>query len=136
MLLFLKRLFLVVTVATLAQTTFGFALLGPRDTWQINALGYDPQADGGDLGGPKNLGEEWRWTLPRITYAFDVSFLDYFGTNGVNAVEDAIFLFNREMTDLSNLSDAQLRAKPLDTKRVHQTAQALGLLDLKSFTMG
>lgn len=136
MLLFFKRLMLVVTAALLTHSAFGFALLGPRDTWQTSVLGYDPQADGGDLGGPKNLGEEWRWTIPTITYAYDFSFLDYFGTNGVQAIEDAIFLFNREMHNFDALTDDQLRAKPLDTKRIHQTAQALGILDLKSYTMG
>jgi hypothetical protein len=127
---------LVATVALLAQTTFGFALLGPRDTWQINTLGYDPQGDLGDLGGPKNLGEEWRWVLPEITYAFDPSFINFFGTNGVQAIEDAIFLFNKDMTNFSQMTDADLRRKPRDTKRIHSTAQALGVLDLKSAAMG
>src|SRR4051812_48988700 len=137
MLLFLKRLMLVVTAALLVQTTFGFALLGPRDTWQVSALGYDPQGDLGDLGGPKNLGEEWRWTYPEITYAFDDTFINYFGVNGIQAVEDAINLYNRELTNsLQRLSDDDLRRKPRDTKRVHPTAQALGVLDLKSYTMG
>src|SRR5438270_5018632 len=117
MLLFLKRLVLVVAAALLMQTTFGFALLGPRDTWQTSALGYDPQGDLGDLGGPKNLGEEWRWVLPAIRYAFDASFIDLFGTNGVNAVEEAIALFNKEMRGFNSMTDAQLRAKPLDTRR-------------------
>lgn len=126
------------TVAlALCQTSHGFALLGPHDTWQIAALGYDPQSDDGDLGGPKNLGEEWRWILPRITYAYDPSFIDFFGTNGINAIEEAIFLFNREMTNnFSTMTDAQLQTKPLDTRRIHQTAQALGVLDLKSAAMG
>jgi hypothetical protein len=137
MLLFLKRLMLVVAAALLVQTTFGFALLGPRDTWQINNLGYDPQGDNGDLGGPKNLGEEWRWTYSPITYAFDDTFINYFGTNGIAAVEQAIGLFNRELTNsLMAMSDDELRRKPLDTKRIHPTAQALGVLDLKSYTMG
>jgi hypothetical protein len=137
MLLFLKRLMVVIAAALLVQTTFGFALLGPRDTWQANNLGYDPQGDNGDLGGPKNLGEEWRWTYSPITYAFDDTFINYFGTNGIAAVEDAIALYNRELTNsLAGMTDAQLRAKPLDTKRVHPTAQALGVLDMKSYTMG
>jgi hypothetical protein len=137
MLLFFKRILAVMTLAlALCQTSHGFALLGPHDTWQISALGYDPQNDNGDLGGPKNLGEEWRWILPRITYAYDPSFIDFFGTNGINAIEEAIFLFNKEMTNFTALTDDQLRRKPLDTRRIHQTAQALGVLDLKSSTMG
>ncbi|HUS37394.1 MAG TPA: hypothetical protein VM680_18750 [Verrucomicrobiae bacterium] len=137
MLLFFKRILAVMTVAlAFCQTSHAFALLGPHDTWQISALGYDPQGDNGDLGGPKNTGEEWRWTLPRITYAYDPSFIDFFGTNGIAAVEEAIFLFNKEMTNFTALTDAELRKKPLDTRRIHQTAQALGVLDLKSSAMG
>src|ERR1043165_2750005 len=136
MLLSFKRFLLVAAMALLAQTSFGFALLGPRDTWQTSALGYDPQGDLGDIGGPKFLAEEGRWVLPEISYAFDPSFINFFGTNGVQAVEDAIFLFNKEMTNFSGMSDADLRRKPRDTKRIHPTAQALGVLDLKSYAMG
>jgi hypothetical protein len=136
MLLYFKRFLLVAAIALLAQTSFGFALLGPRDTWQTSALGYDPQGDLGDIGGPKNLGEEWRWVLPEISYAFDASFINFFGTNGVKAVEDAIFLFNKDMTNFSGMTDDDLRRKPRDTKRIHSTAQALGVLDLKSYAMG
>src|SRR3954468_21629841 len=137
MLLFLKRFLLVAALALVSQTAFGFALLGPRDTWQINALGYDPQGVGFDLGGPKDLTEEWRWNIPTITYGFSEAFINFFGTNGIAAVEDAISLYNRELTNsLQNLTDAQLRAKPLNAKRVHLTAQSLGLLDLKSEAMG
>ena len=34
-----------------------------------------------------NLGEEYRLNSPIITYAFDESFLSFFGTEGVKAVE-------------------------------------------------
>src|SRR5205085_588195 len=98
----------VLTAALLTHTAHAFALLGPFDTWQVSALGYDPQGDGGDLGGPKNLGEEWRWNLPVITYAFDQSFIDYFGLNGIAEVEKAIDAFNREMINLDSLTDDQL----------------------------
>lgn len=132
----LKRLLVVLTAAILTHSAFGFALLGPRDTWQINALGYDPQADNGDLGGPKNLGEEWRWNVPEITYGFDQSFITYFGTNGMNAVEAGLEAFNREMTNFAGLSDTALLMKPTDTRRINETARSLGVLDLKSTAMG
>jgi len=137
MLLFFKRLLLVATAALLlGQKASGFALLGPRDTWQVSTIGYDPQADGGDLGGPKNLTEEWRWPIPEITYGFDPTFITFFGTNGINAVNAAFALYNREMTDLKGLSFQALKAKPRETRRIHSTAQALGLLDVKTETMG
>ena len=45
------------------------------------------------------LGEEYRWNVPVLTYAFDQSFLDYFGSNGVAAVEKA---FQIPMDDFGN----------------------------------
>lgn len=133
--LLLKRFLLVLTVALWTHSASAFALLGPRDTWQINALGYDPQGDNGDIGGPKNLGEEWRWNVPVITYAFDESFINYFGTNGIKAVNEAMFLFNREMGNFEALTNPALLRKPTRTRRVHETARALGLFDVKSQTM-
>jgi hypothetical protein len=130
-------LMLVAALAFVCQGALGFSLLGPRDTWQISTLGYDPRSDGQDLGGPKNLGEEWRWTIPTITYGFDASFIDFFGTNGIAAVESAINVYNRDLTNsLVAMTDADLRKRPLNARRIHLTAQALGLLDLKSETMG
>ena len=37
-----------------------------------------------------NLGEEYRWNSPVLTYSYDETFLNYFGSNGVVAVEKAI----------------------------------------------
>ena len=42
---------------------------------------------GGEIGGPMDLGHGYRWSVPIVTYAFDQSFLDSFGSNGVTAVE-------------------------------------------------
>jgi hypothetical protein len=137
MLQFFKRLMLVAALAFVCQGALGFSLLGPRDTWQLNTLGYDPRSAGEDLGGPKNLGEEWRWTLPTITYGYDASFIDFFGTNGIAAIESAINLYNRDLTNsLMAMTDADLRKRPLNVRRIHSTAQSLGLLDLKSEAMG
>ena len=86
------------------QPAAGFSLLGPLanspDTWQIPDIGYGLAED---IGAPKNLGEEYRWNTPVIYYAFDQSFLDYFGSNGVWAVEQAIAVLN----GLTNFSPIQ-----------------------------
>ena len=39
-----------------------------------------------------NIGEEYRWNTPLLTYAYDESFINYFGENGILAIEDAIEL--------------------------------------------
>jgi hypothetical protein len=77
-----------------------------------------------------NLGEEYRWNIPVLYYSFDQSFLDYFGSNGVYAVEQAIALLNG-LTNVSSYS-ADLSEVPQETTRTSYRGQALGLLDLKS----
>jgi hypothetical protein len=136
MLLSLKRMLVVVAAVLLTHTASGFALLGPLDSWQVSTLGYDPQNDNGDIGGPKNLTEEWRWNIPDITYGFDATFINFFGTNGIHAITNAAFLFNREMSNMSSITTSMLLAKPTETRRIHETARALNIMDLKSTAMG
>src|SRR5882762_5302188 len=74
------------------EPAFGFSLLGPiNEGFQTGDLDY---AVPGDVGAPKNLGEEYRVTTPVLYYAFDEAFLDYFGSNGVHAVEQALAVLN------------------------------------------
>ena len=42
---------------------------------------------------PKNIGEEYRRNTPVMYYTFDANFLDYFGSNGVAAVDSAFTHF-------------------------------------------
>ena len=77
-----------------------------------------------------NLGEEYRWNTKTMVYAFDASFLDYFGSNGVAAVEQAIAILNG-LTNFSAYSQ-DLSEVPLEVTRVNYRAQALGLMDLKT----
>ena len=82
----------------------------------------------GDIGGPMNINEGYRWNIPVVTYGFDRSFLDYFGTNGVNAVEAAFQLLNQVPTaSLINVTNY-----PPNAWRVNGQASTYGLLDLKS----
>jgi hypothetical protein len=112
-----------------------FSLIGPLLTYQTQDIYYDPDPTiyGDDIGGPQNLGEEYRWNVPTIFYAFDYTFLDYFGQRGVEAVEDAIATFNAlpEFTSMS----ADLSEYPLATLRINYRASALALADLKSAAM-
>jgi hypothetical protein len=85
----------------------------------------------GDIGGPMNIGEGYRWNVPVITYGFERSFLDYFGSNGVAAVEGAIQILNQ----LPPVSLIYLDNYPTNAWRVNYRAEALSLLDLKSTTL-
>src|SRR5689334_3044410 len=123
-----------------------FSLIGPfkgaasgfgGEPWQEDGFGGQPQGLGyslpGDLGGPMFSFEAYRWTLPLVTYAFDSTFLRYFGTNGVAEVEQALAILNA-LPPASAMSDT-LDEYPLDSKGENSDAAALGLLDLKSVTL-
>ena len=105
-----------------------FSLLGPYETWMTPTNGFQFE---GDTGGPMNIGEGYRWNVPAITYAFDISFVDFFGSNGVAAVESAIQILN----SLPSASQMDPNTYPLNTMSVNYAANAEGLVDLKSETL-
>lgn len=112
----------------LQTKTFAFALLGPVQPWMQSTNGV---IQPGDIGGPMDIGSGYRWNVPVLTYGFDQSFIDYFGSNGVAAVESAIQTIN----DLPPASQMVLTNFPFDSKQRNYTAQVEGLYDLKSQTL-
>src|SRR5215471_9962993 len=64
-----------------------FSLLGPYADWMQPTNNFRMP---GDIGGPMDITEGYRWNVPVLTYGFDRSFLDFFGDQGVAAVESAI----------------------------------------------
>lgn len=122
-------LFLTLTVLPARAFTLG----GPFEDWQDNNLSYGFV---GDINAPKNLGEEYRWNTPYVYYAFDASFLDYFGSNGVVAIEKAIKILSNHLSfqGVSQYSE-DLSEVPVDATRINHQAEALHLLDLKSLAL-
>ena len=118
----------------MATAGYGFSLLGPPTTpataWQLPAIGYQRP---GDIGGPVTPGEEYRWTLPMITYAFDDSFLSYFGEDGIVVVEEALAIIN-SLGPVSSFSP-ELGEFPPDALRQNFKAASLGIIDLKTTTL-
>jgi hypothetical protein len=132
-----KTILAIAAAVALARSASAFVLEGPFESWQVASLDYDPPIgfqDVNALGGPKNLGEEWRINTPLITYGYDFSFLDYFGTNGVKAVDAAFAVFNR-LPPVSRTSADLSEYLTEGNTRVNQSAQALNLIDMKSWTM-
>jgi len=126
-----KKLACLAVLALGGQLSWGFALLGPiNEPWQTVDIGYNI---GGDLGAPKNIGEEYRRNTPTIYYSFDENFLDYFGSNGVAAVEAGIAVFNA-LPKVSEMS-SNLVEFPTEVTRENYLAEALFLTDMKSWTM-
>jgi hypothetical protein len=115
-------------VAILSPARAGaFALLGPFSDWMQPTNGLRLF---GDIGGPMNLNEEYRWNVPVLTYGFDSSFLDYFGSNGVAAVEEAF-----QILDLPAASEAVLADYPLVSRRINYAAHHAALWDLRSHAL-
>ncbi len=131
MLRLFQRIFLALAVAGAATSASAFALLGPFDTFQTAAIGYNPF--GTDAGGPMNIGQGYRWNIKTITYAFDPSFMHYFGVKGSNAVMQAVNIINA-LPAMSKTS-ASLSEYPTDTTKQNVLAQTLGILDVKSETL-
>ena len=137
MLRLFKSLCFAVVLAGIIPAAQAFSLLGPPpsgngapDGYQQTVIGYNLA---GDIGNPKNLGEEYRWNTPILNYAFDANFLDYFGSNGVVAVEEAVTILNA-VSNLSSYSSS-LNEFPLEATRFNYQAQALSLVDLKSYAL-
>ena len=108
--------------------TSAFALLGPIQPWMQASNGV---VWPGDIGGPMPIGSGYRRNVPVVTYGFDKSFLDFFGTNGVAAVESAIEILN----DLPPASAIELTNYPFASLQTSPSTQAQSLLDLKSQTL-
>src|SRR5687768_12729408 len=153
----MPRLFqiLVLLAFTLAMRhASAFSLGGPLsgnpggEDWQTIRLGY---SDSGTtvndaIMSPKNLTHEYRRNVPVLTYAFDSTFINYFGTNGIAAVEGAMAIMNSlpRLDTLTQTLDEYPLQDPItgavttfrDSRRVNYTAQALNLIDMKTFTLG
>jgi hypothetical protein len=118
-------------LAASVQASLGFSLIGPfNEAYQVATIGYNLP---GDIGAPKNLGEEYRRNMPVLYYAADANFWDYFGTNGVSAIDEAFTVFNN-LTNVSKYS-GDLSEFPFNTTRNNGRAGALFLIDVKSWAM-
>ena len=90
-----------------------------------------------------NLGEEYRWNSPVLTYSYDESFLNYFGSNGVVAVEKAIEILNsippassiKTNYPPSSSGENNLWNYPTRPDRFHARAYNNRVLDIKSYAL-
>jgi Asp-tRNA(Asn)/Glu-tRNA(Gln) amidotransferase A subunit family amidase len=77
----------VAGLTLLTNVAFGSAFIGPNnEPYQIQDNGYNPNIIDLLPIGPKNLAEEYRRVTPVMYYTFDQNFIDYFGTNGIDAI--------------------------------------------------
>lgn len=108
------------------RSSHGFALNGANAAYQTAAFLYD----GG--GAPQNIGEEYRWNIPVLTYGFDSAFINYFGTNGVRAIEAAFRQIN-DLPAVSLVTDQVLTNNfPFNTQGINPTAASVLMTDIRS----
>jgi hypothetical protein len=112
-------------LCSFALPSSAFSLLGPYANWMQPTNNFRMP---GDIGGPMDITEAYRWNVPVLTYGFDRSFLDFFGDQGVAAVESAIQILN----DLPPASATVLTNYPFSSAHYNWTAEAAYLIDLKT----
>lgn len=135
-----KNLLAGAALLVVAPLASAFTLLGPGGAegitikdWQLPAqnqnwdIGYNLP---GDIGSPVSFGEFYRWNTPIITYAFDSSFVTYFGKPGMAAVDAAMRILNG-VPHTTKMSE-DLSEFPLNSAQLNYEAAQLGLVDLKS----
>lgn len=123
--------FLVTVIGIVVFGTWkgnAFALLGPIQPWMQPTNGLDTS---GDIGGPMCISNQYRWNVPVVTYGFDKSFVNFFGTNGEAAVESAIQILN----NLPPASQIAFTNYPFNSVSENLTAESQNLIDLKSWAL-
>lgn len=127
---FLIKTLVCLTILCAGSRLQAFSLLGEFDDWQTTELGFRDE----ELGGSKDLGEEFRINIPTLTYGFDSTFLDYFGAAGVKAIDQAFAIMNK-LPRASKMSPDLSEFLLQDAQIPNETARTLTLLDLKSETL-
>ena len=143
----IKQYFWVILLAAGLGTSRAFVPGGPMlpsngaDSWQTADIGYgyaysESLTAGapeflGDIMGPRNAGEEYRRNVPIVYYTYDTTFLNFFGSNGVAAVDSAFAIMNT----ITNVDTMDFTQFPMDSQHYNYEAGSLYLTDLKSTTL-
>ncbi len=96
------------------------------------------------MGRPTPVKEFYRWNYPELTYAFDSTFIRYFGHNGMAAVSNAFSVLNDffEPMDLaytngvSSLNLITEFDQHFSTWEFNPSANINSVTDIESITLG
>ena len=126
------------------QTSQAFVLMGPASAGETALQTQFNLHD--EMGTPKATDRGarrfWRWNQPYFVYSFDASFVGYFGTEGMDAVHQAIDVVNDFFVneDYSGMGELDLMkhgfAGNYNTTWVNTTAANAQIIDIKSLTLG
>jgi hypothetical protein len=121
----------------------GFTMIGLMGPGELNNGTVDFNLTD-DLGGPKELKTFFRWNSPYLTYSFDLSFVQYFGIEGMEAVKEAFRVVNdffipedKSYMGVSSMDFARDGFRNnYNTAWVNTTAQNQQIIDIKSLVLG
>ena len=140
----LKALLTVAALFVGGSNVFGFVMIGPvmaAEQQSGNGISFNITDD---LGGPKDIKNFYRWNKPYLTYSFDTSFVQYFGIDGMEAVNEAFEVINdffepkdKSYSGVSGMDFARDGfLSNYNTAWVNTTAQNQQIIDLKSLVLG
>ena len=137
---FIRTLFLCFVLgAFAARPAQAFVLIGLPSANQTATFNFTD-----DMGAPRNIKEFFRWNIPNLTYSFDASFVNFFGLEGINAVNEAFTVLNDFFVPADG---AYSGATAMDlvshgfrsnynTTAINVTAQNGQVMDIKSLVLG
>ena len=119
-----------------------FVLMGLSDTNEVASFNYTDE-----FGAPKDINHRgfkrfFRWNLPSFVYSFDASFVNYFGMEGMEAVDEAFavvneFFVNEDYQGVSQLDLAKHGfLANYNTTWINSSAENAQIIDIKSLVLG
>ena len=123
-----------------------FVLMGPGNPNEVANGPVWNYTD--DLGAPKSINREhnrfYRWNIPDFVYSFDASFVNYFGPEGMTAVDEAMTVINDFFDPADGSYDGMSQldlekhgfAGNYNTTWINTTAQNAQVIDIKSIVLG
>ena len=136
---FFRTLLFCIVLAAAARPAQAFVLIGLPSANQSVVFNFTD-----DMGAPRDIKQFFRWNIPNLTYSFDSSFVNFFGLDGINAVNEAFGVVNDFFapTDgaYSGVTALDLVSHGFrsnyNTTAVNVTAQNAQVMDVKSLVLG
>jgi len=166
----MKKVITIIMTLSLADGVSAFVLMGPSQlNGGANTLNENTLFTGGSsppagvtghwqdiqsanledpyLGTPKDRTRFFRVNTPYLTYGFDQTFMQFFGQEGINAIDDAMRVINDFFEPEDKTYDGVSGATGVDltahgfaqnyaTYWLNRTAENENLIDIKSLTLG
>jgi hypothetical protein len=133
----LRTLLFCIALAGIARPAQAFVLIG------LPAANQTPDRNfTDDMGAPRDIKQFFRWNIPNLTYSFDASFVNFFGLDGINAVNEAFGVLNDFFVNSSynGVTALDLVAHGFrsnyNSTAINITAQNAQVMDIKSLVLG